>query len=208
MTEPPGLALLRSRLDELAREALASCGRHKELEDRIVAMDVNLRDGHADTACQLVQGVGAERTELAQGLNAMHTQTAQRFAHIAQKIEALEPLTATGAQSRARAPQQEPAAASAVPEQPKPGRGSDPFSGGRDAWSRWHHGGGGGPGGPGGGGGPDGGDDDNAEHFEFSDLTHDRPGAGRKPLTKYCKSPFDTKAATLELPRFNGKTGR
>ena len=59
-----------------------------------------------------------------------------------------------------------------------------------------------------GGGGPDGGDNDNAEQFEFSDLTHDRPSAGRKPLTKYDKSPFDTKAATLELPRFNGKTGR
>ena len=27
-------------------------------------------------------------------------------------------------------------------------------------------------------------------------------------MTKYDKSPFDTKAATLELPRFNGKTGR
>ena len=27
-------------------------------------------------------------------------------------------------------------------------------------------------------------------------------------LTKYCKSPFETKAATQELPRFDGKTGR
>ena len=83
--------------------------------------------------------------------------------------------------------------------------------GGRDAWSRWHRGGGGGGGpdgggGGGGGGGPDGGDDDHAEHFEFSDFTQDRPNAGRKPLTKYNKSPFDTKAATLELPRF-GLTG-
>ena len=113
------------------------------------------------------------------------------------------------AQSQGRISQPELAAADTAPEPPRAGRGSDTFSGGRDAWSRWHRGGGGGPGGPGGGGGgPDGGDDDNAEHFGFSDLTQDRPGAGRKPLTKYCKSPFDTKDATLGLPRFNGKTGR
>ena len=39
-------------------------------------------------------------------------------------------------------------------------------------------------------------------------MTQDRPSPNRRPLTKYCKSPFETKAATLELPRFNGKTGR
>ena len=49
---------------------------------------------------------------------------------------------------------------------------------------------------------------DAVDHFESSDFTQDRPGVGRKPLTKYCNSPFDRKAATLELPRFNGKTGR
>ena len=124
------------------------------------------------------------------------------------------------AQGFKRASQPEPeatgrgaTAAQGALEPAKDYRGSDPFSGGRDAWSRWHRGGGGGGGsdgggGGGGGGGPDGGDDDHAEHFEFSDFTQDRPNAGRKPLTTYDKSPFDTKAATLELPRFNRKTGR
>ena len=39
-------------------------------------------------------------------------------------------------------------------------------------------------------------------------MNQDRVNIGRKPLTKYCRSPFEHKAATLELPRFNGRTGR
>ena len=27
-------------------------------------------------------------------------------------------------------------------------------------------------------------------------------------LTKFCRSPFETKAGTNELPKFNGKTGQ
>ena len=38
MSEVPGLALLRGRLDELAREALVNNSKHKELEERIIAM--------------------------------------------------------------------------------------------------------------------------------------------------------------------------
>ena len=94
MAEPAGLALLRGRLDDLAREALTSSGqraelhgKHKELDDRIIAMDVNIRDRHVDTACQLVQGVGAVRAELAQG-----------FAYVAQQIAGLEQRTAAGAE--------------------------------------------------------------------------------------------------------------
>ena len=33
-------------------------------------------------------------------------------------------------------------------------------------------------------------------------------GGGRKPLAKCCRSPFETKAATQELPHSNGKTRR
>ena len=217
MPEASSLALLRGRLDELAREALTSSSRHKELEERVVALDLAVREGHADLAYQLAQGVSAGQAD-----------AAQRFANVSQQLTSLEqrlaagtckcPASCPGAQARASQPEPEAigrgaTAAQGALELAKNYRGSDPFSGGRDAWSRWHRGGsgGGGPdggGGGGGGGGPDGGDDDHAEHFEFSDFTQDRPNAGRKPLKKYDKSPFDTKAATLELPCFNRKTGR
>ena len=59
----------------------------KAIANRIIAMDVNIRDGHVDTACQLVQGVGAVRAELAQG-----------FAYVAQQIAGLEQRTAAGAE--------------------------------------------------------------------------------------------------------------
>ena len=201
MAGPAGVAPLRGRLDELSREALTSGGQRaelyskcQELDERLTAMDINVRAGQAEAACQL-----------AQGMDAAQAQTMQRFAHVAQQIASLEYKAAAGAckcpascpgNQAQRLP--EPTAAGAAPEMPQACRGSDPLSGGRDAWSRWHRGGpgGGGGGGPGGGGGggsggggggggrPDGGEDDNAEHFEFSDLTQDRPVTGRKPLTK------------------------
>ena len=71
MTEAPGLALLRGRLDELALEALTGSRKHAELNDkhqelkeRIIAMDLTFRDGHADMAYQLVQEVGGMRTDV------------------------------------------------------------------------------------------------------------------------------------------------
>lgn len=111
-------------------------------------------------------------------------------------------------------------------EPPRADRGQDPWS---QAWAEGRGGsggpgghggdgntGGGGPGGPGrsgsggggGSGGPGGGNDRDAEFFDFSGFSQDRHGASCKPLTKFCKSPFETKAATQELPRFNGNTGR
>ena len=78
-------------------------------------------------------------------------------------------------------------------------------------------GGGGGPGGHSGGGGgaggggspPRGPNNDGPELFDFSSFSQDGPPrTNHKQLTKFCKSPFETKAANQELQRFNGKTGR
>ena len=67
------------------------------------------------------------------------------------------------------------AATNAVPEPPKAGRSSD-------LRSTWHAGGGGGGGGPGGPGGD--GSDHDAQAFELSGFSQDRPGFGRELLTK------------------------
>ena len=218
MGDSVGIALLRSRLDDLARDALKTNEKCKELDDCLVTMNVNVREGHAATACQLVQAVDAVREE-----------ATQSFTYVAHQLESLEQKIATSAcRCPMSCPGVKPQATANLPsagdgragacnaadgarDAPGVGHGPDPLGGGKDAWSRWHRkggGGGSGGGGGGGGGGPDGGDDDNAEHFEFSDMTQDHPNHGRKPLTKFDKSPFETKAATLELPRFNGKTGR
>ena len=131
--EASSLALLRGRLDELAREALTSNSKHKELEERIVAMDLSVRDGHADMAYQLAQGLSAGQAD-----------TVQRFAYVTQQFAALEqriaagtckcPTSCPGAQ--ARGSQLEPeatgrgaTAAQGAPEPPKSCCGSDPLGG-------------------------------------------------------------------------------
>ena len=85
MPEASSLALLRGRLDELAREALTSSSRHKELEERVVALDLAVREGHADLADRLARGVSAGQAD-----------AAQRFAHVSQQLTGLEQRLAAG----------------------------------------------------------------------------------------------------------------
>ena len=153
MGEPPGLALLRSRFDELAREVLVSNNRRKELEDRFTAMDMNIRDGYADTACQLVQCMGTVRMECAHGVEAMRVGLEQQIAagvckcpmgcpgqggfsksgHAPDASPSQQHDRAHVGQSESgRATQPEPTTANAAPEVPRAGRGLDPFNGGKD----------------------------------------------------------------------------
>ena len=59
VVETAGLALLRGRLDDMAREDLKNSERCQELGDRIVAMNVTVQEGQAAAAYELVQVVGS-----------------------------------------------------------------------------------------------------------------------------------------------------
>ena len=57
------------------------------MAERFTAMDINIRVGQAEAACQLVQGVDAAQA-----------QTTQRLAQVAQQIAGLEYKTAASLQ--------------------------------------------------------------------------------------------------------------
>ena len=178
--DPPELAAFRGRVDEIIGDAVKERDRLTALDDHFVSCGVNF-----EAFCTDAEGLVEKQYETAQAVGFIRADGRQRFALAVQQFADLERTVAEGAckcpascpgslclgvQAKSQqAPRLEAIAtspnapaASAAPEPPKPCRWQDPFTNGRDAWSRsqkqWQwHGSGCGGGGGGGGGGGDGG---------------------------------------------------
>ena len=219
MTEQ--LALLRSRMDTM-QSTLNSLQQPsqdvQEMGNNQVTMQLNIQDVSVrlDSVCMWAH---AENSKLEATMRDMEVrggvQLAQTSAWLQQAITAgachcpanckggggqctgakspAEQASAAWLGGSAAAAPQTPAGAAGARQPLMPSMRSPGDGDGSD--------GDGGDGGGGGGGGPYGG----PRGFDiFSDVPGP-DGRGPRPITKLSKSPFDTKAATTELPRYNGR---
>ncbi len=192
--------LLKSRVERLGKDLLDLAGNVNgvrqavtETEDRIVGSEVHLNDLVAQSAAQTSQAAVAL--------------VAEREALLCSQIETAMLEISKGA---CQCPQGCPGRTEGAPVRQPPGFGAGgcgssggggraPFLNNAGKFNQGGSGPGGGPNGGGHGGGGSGPPSGPVAHDIFSD------DGGHRKLLKSSKSPFDSKAARDELPRYNGK---